>query len=122
MVGLYSHARFRINEQSVDKSRKRIKNDKPKPSWANYAHVWLGRSLLIAGIVNGGLGLQLTADSTQGQKLIYIMFAVVMGMVYLTTILVWIMESRRKAATLSRRQKGVPNPQDVPLHSIKTYD
>ncbi|KAF3197152.1 hypothetical protein TWF192_007599 [Orbilia oligospora] len=36
---------------------------KGKRTWLSYAHIWLGRSAIIMGIVNGGLGLPLAKAS-----------------------------------------------------------
>jgi hypothetical protein len=116
MVGLYSHTQFRINEQTR-RRRSSGNSDKPRPCWANYVHIWLGRFLLIAGIINGGLGLQLAADASQGQKFIYIIIVMVAASVYLSTIFIQVAESRRKTA-LRRRQQGEMNSQDVPLQFI----
>ncbi|KAF4213538.1 hypothetical protein CNMCM8980_007796 [Aspergillus fumigatiaffinis] len=48
-------------------------------------HVWMGRVLIILGIVNGGLGLQL-ADNTHGGKIAYGVVAGVCGAMYLAWV------------------------------------
>jgi hypothetical protein len=45
----------------------------------SHIHIWLGRSTLICGAVNGGLGLQLAANSKHGE----IAWGVVAGVVAL---------------------------------------
>ena len=46
--------------------------------WA-IAHVWYGRALLLLGAINGGLGLQLSANTTSGE----IAYGVIAGVVFL---------------------------------------
>lgn len=48
-------------------------------------HVWLGRILIILGMVNGGLGLRL-ADNTHGGKIAYGVVAGVCGAMYLAWV------------------------------------
>ena len=53
-----------------------------RPTSWTVLHVWLGRLLITLGIINGGLGLRLSADTTNGE-IIYGVFA---GLVWL----VWV--------------------------------
>ncbi|EPS40423.1 hypothetical protein H072_5730 [Dactylellina haptotyla CBS 200.50] len=55
---------------------------KRKRTWLSYCHIWLGRSAIIMGIVNGGLGLPL-ADASLPPKAIYAGCAAIVGAVYL---------------------------------------
>ncbi|XXG98798.1 hypothetical protein Hte_005128 [Hypoxylon texense] len=48
---------------------------------ASYAHIWYGRALLIMGVVNGGLGLQL-ASAPRRFVIVYAVLAGVMFLVY----------------------------------------
>jgi hypothetical protein len=48
-------------------------------------HVWLGRILILLGMVNGGLGLRL-ADNTHGGKIAYGVVAGVCGTMYLAWV------------------------------------
>lgn len=45
-----------------------------------HAHIWLGRIIITMGMINGGLGLQLTGVSTGS----YIAYGVVVGLFWLT--------------------------------------
>ncbi|KAF7125598.1 hypothetical protein CNMCM5793_001837 [Aspergillus hiratsukae] len=49
-------------------------------------HVWLGRILIVLGMVNGGLGLKL-ADNTHGVKIAYAVVAGVCGGMYLVWVI-----------------------------------
>ncbi|GFG22425.1 hypothetical protein IFM61606_02285 [Aspergillus udagawae] len=49
-------------------------------------HVWLGRILIVLGMVNGGLGLRL-ADNTHGGKIAYVVVAGVCGAMYLAWVI-----------------------------------
>ncbi|GIK00070.1 hypothetical protein Aspvir_004085 [Aspergillus viridinutans] len=58
---------------------------KKTPSALVPVHVWLGRILIILGMVNGGLGLRL-ADNTHGGKIVYAVVAGVCGAMYLAWV------------------------------------
>ena len=51
--------------------------------WA-WGHIWFGRTLLILGAINGGLGLQLSANTIKGE----IAYGVIAGVVFLFYLLV----------------------------------
>ena len=55
-----------------------FKRDK-KRNIFSYGHIWLGRCVIILGIINGGLGLQLAGDSTGGK----IAYGVASGVIFL---------------------------------------
>ncbi|KAF3940092.1 hypothetical protein ABW19_dt0203289 [Dactylella cylindrospora] len=55
---------------------------KRKRTWLSYAHIWVGRTAIIMGIVNGGLGLPL-AGSTTPTTAIYAGCAGIVAAVYL---------------------------------------
>ncbi|KAI9788264.1 MAG: hypothetical protein M1816_007030 [Peltula sp. TS41687] len=59
-------------------------------------HVWYGRGLIILGVINGGLGLQL-ADNTEGGKIAYGVVAGVMFCVYLVIVALFMSRKRRAA-------------------------
>lgn len=52
----------------------------------SHVHVWYGRAVMILGIVNGGLGLQL-ASSGNAFKYAYIIVAAVVGAMYIGVVL-----------------------------------
>jgi hypothetical protein len=45
------------------------------PNAATYPHIWWGRAIVTLGIINGGLGFELTANTTEGE----ILYGVVSG-------------------------------------------
>ncbi|KAK6353196.1 hypothetical protein TWF696_005181 [Orbilia brochopaga] len=55
---------------------------KRKRTWLSYGHIWLGRTAIIMGIVNGGLGLPI-ANATLPPKAIYAGAAAIVFAVYL---------------------------------------
>lgn len=51
-----------------------------------HIHIWLGRILILLGIVNGGLGLQLAANASKRQLIAYGVVSGIMGVVYILTV------------------------------------
>lgn len=71
----------------------------------SHLHLWNGRVLVILGIVNGGLGLQL-AGANDTQKLAYTIVAAVLGGAWI--ILSLLGEARRaKGRDVFGRERGV---------------
>ncbi|KAG0632662.1 hypothetical protein HOY80DRAFT_914390 [Tuber brumale] len=67
-----------------------------KRSLWSYAHVWHGRFVIVAGIVNGGIGLALPrTDAPQGAVVAYSVVAGVVGVGYL--VFYFLKERRREA-------------------------
>jgi len=60
--------------------------------WA-VAHVWFGRALIILGVINGGLGLQLSANTTSGM-IAYGVIAGVVFLIYLAVVAITSIRSR----------------------------
>jgi hypothetical protein len=58
-----------------------------KKTVLGYVHVWVGRALLVVGLVNGGFGLKL-ADEGSGGKIAYAVLAAFVALVY-GSVLVW---------------------------------
>ena len=73
-LGAWAHAKFRA---------------KGRGGWMSLTHMWLGRTLLALGMINGGIGLML-ADNTTGGKIAYGVVAGVMGSVYIAVVVWWI--------------------------------
>ena len=61
-------------------------------------HIWYGRLLILLGIINGGLGLQLAANTTAGE-IIYGSVAGIMLLIYLVAALWWYVHVRRARET-----------------------
>lgn len=68
--------------------------------WQTGVHRWLGRVVLVAGVVNGGLGLAL-ADNTTGGRVAYGVVAGVMGLLCLS-LTGWKVHLRHRAANRRR--------------------
>ena len=60
------------------------RRDKRRTKWA-LSHVWLGRSLLTLGVINGGLGLQLS-ENTRGGKIAYGVVAAIIFLLYVAVV------------------------------------
>ena len=59
-------------------------------SWG-LTHVWVGRGIIVLGMINGGLGLQLANNSTKGE----IAYGVIAGVVFVLYIGVILIGDRR---------------------------
>ena len=62
----------------------------------SHIHIWYGRALMILGIVNGGLGLQLAGTAT-GYVIAYSVVAGVMFLGYLGAVGFGMMKRRRRS-------------------------
>lgn len=82
-----------------------------KRTAASYLHIWYGRALLVLGIVNGGIGLQLTRAET-AYTVGYILVCVVATTGYAASMF-W------KASKSTRREKGFGL--SVSLRSLDRY-
>lgn len=83
-----------------------FKRTSKRTFWAT-VHVWLGRALILLGIINGGLGLQLSDNTTAGE----IAYGVIAGVVFLIYIAVIVVMGRKKnsngfATGFGRRNRG----------------
>jgi len=72
VLGLWHHLQFRKTG-----SRGSI-------SWT---HIWYGRALMVLAVVNGGLGLQLAANTINGE-IVYGVLAGVIGLAYILLVVV----------------------------------
>jgi hypothetical protein len=59
------------------------------------SHIWTGRSLIILGMINGGLGLQLTGNTTGGE-IAYGVIAGVVGVTYIAVVVLSVIKNRGK--------------------------
>lgn len=81
-----------------------------------YVHIWLGRFLIVAGMVAGGLGLRLAGHSPfanhQNAKVIaYSVGAAIMFILYLIFV---ILGERRRSKSITQQRQGV-DYNEVPL-------
>jgi len=67
----------------------------------SYTHIWYGRILMACGIINGGLGLKLAANTKKGE-IAYGVVAGVVGVVYVVLVGV----KRKGGPTAEARQPG----------------
>lgn len=61
----------------------------------SYGHIWYGRGIMIVGIANGGIGLQLSGAST-GLIVAYAVLSVLVSAVYAAGAVRKIVQGRRK--------------------------
>ena len=59
-------------------------------------HIWYGRILIVLGIINGGLGVQLAANWTNGQMAVYVVVACIVGAAYFVVLGWWCWVKRRE--------------------------
>ena len=69
--------------------------------WA-VTHVWWGRLILTAGIINGGLGLMLSGNTVKGE----IAYGVIAGVVWLTWMAVAVWGQLRSRGTSGTGETG----------------
>ncbi|PLB50662.1 hypothetical protein P170DRAFT_445933 [Aspergillus steynii IBT 23096] len=86
-IGLIHHFRFRKTQ---------------KPGKWTRLHVWYGRVLILLGIINGGLGLELAANTTGGE----IAYGVVGGIFGAGLLLVAILVETKKLPFWKERNAG----------------
>jgi hypothetical protein len=71
------------------------------------AHVWYGRALIAAGILNGGLGLLLAANARPALRAVYAAVAALVAGAYLAAQLWWRKKVRaRVVARALEREEG----------------
>ncbi len=66
----------------------------------SYVHIWVGRIAITLGMINGGLGLKLAANSREG-AIAYGVIAAIMWLVWVAAMVVG--EMRRKKATTGQK-------------------
>jgi hypothetical protein len=66
-----------------------------RPNAATYPHVWWGRAVITLGIINGGLGLQLANNTTNG-KIAYAIVAAFMWLLWMTVIVIAYFKSSKR--------------------------
>lgn len=73
----------------------------------SHVHIWYGRALLLVGIVDGGLGLQLSGNTRGSFLIAYCVVASIMVVGYLASIAFGHVRRRNKA----KREAGTPKPE-----------
>lgn len=71
-------------------------------------HVWFGRSMIILGIINGGLGLQMAGDTHLDRTIAYIAIAAIVGALYGLALIwdVWRVKGVKNIIALPDRKDG----------------
>ncbi|KAF1931202.1 iron reductase domain protein [Didymella exigua CBS 183.55] len=81
----------------------------------SYGHIWTGRTAIILGMINGGLGLELAGTETR-YVIAYSVVAGVIGLAYLVAIVYGeIARSRRTSVAGSQHEKIHPSPERSPV-------
>ncbi|RMZ69855.1 integral membrane [Pyrenophora seminiperda CCB06] len=76
----------------------------------SYAHVWLGRSAIALGIINGGLGLRLAngrGNSSEAGRIVYGVVAGVMGVAWIAAMVIGETRRKKNAAAADNRPKAM---------------
>lgn len=82
---------------------------KPGRTVPGYVHLWLGRTLIVLGMINGGLGLRLAASPFENQQpkiIAYAVGAAIMGILYIAFAILG--ERRRVNERKTQDQSAVP--------------
>ena len=85
-----------------------------------YPHVWLGRILLLVGIINGGLGFHF-AESFGGPqppawpKIVYGVIATVVFILYVAIVVVWLEIGRDSQALRANASEA-----EIELHDVES--
>lgn len=74
-------------------------------------HIWFGRVLIILGLVNGGTGLDLAANSPGGEK-VYGSLAGVVGILYIGLLLSWHLTRARSNTKMGSPDAGESGEMD----------
>ncbi|KAG7411369.1 hypothetical protein Forpe1208_v009701 [Fusarium oxysporum f. sp. rapae] len=88
-----------VETGSYDDGRHGSRTDRPAAD-SGHAHIWFGRVLMILGIINGGLGLQL-AGSPQCYVIPYSAIAGIAAVLYIIGIFVGGMRKTTRAKQMS---------------------
>lgn len=108
--GLIQHATYKRRAAAV-KAGKATKL--PGRTVAGYAHLWLGRGLIVLGMINGGLGLRLAARSPyetnkQAKAIAYGVGAGVMFLLYVAFVVSGEIRRSRARQEVRTAQQNVP--------------
>ncbi|CAI6095816.1 unnamed protein product [Clonostachys chloroleuca] len=84
----------------------------------SHVHIWYGRALIIIGIVNGGLGLQLTGNTSGRYMIAYCVVAAVVFAAYIGSIGFGFLKRRRQDGGAEGRRKKSDSP---PVSQTREY-
>lgn len=117
VLGSVHHKLFkkRLAANSERKALEGGADEKPRTT-PGFMHVWLGRALLVLGIVNGGLGIRLAArtrfQSQETTTSAAIGYGVGAGVMFLAYVLSAVLFARRKG-----REEAVEDDDGLPSYS-----
>jgi hypothetical protein len=80
-------------------------------------HTWLGRALITAGIVNGGLGFAWSASSGMAPRIAYGVVAAVVGVGYVCVNFGWV--QRRKTRVRQHEERGVDGEMEMEMDGLR---
>ena len=75
----------------------------------SHAHIWYGRALMIIGIVNGGLGLELAGKTSGAWLIAYCVVASVVVAAYIASIVFGLTKKRRTDPVKEKSSSGGEN-------------
>jgi hypothetical protein len=94
----------------------RFKEYARRTGWSQ-AHVWLGRTIITLGIINGGLGFKL-ANNTRIGPIVYGVIAGIMWVIYVFAIFV----GERRRAAIAPPPKYNEGSREVYAHTSEEYE
>lgn len=91
----------RLFKKRVEKMKAGKSGPAPGRTIPGHLHLWLGRFLIVLGIVNGGLGIQLAGrtpfQSDQSTRTAGIVYGVVAGIMFLAYLIIVVLFEKNKA-------------------------
>ena len=101
-----------IFKRRLIKYKKGVPTKKPGRTTVARAHLWLGRTIILLGVINGGLGIRLaagtpfqTASTTRKAEIAY---GILAGLMFLLFAGVSILFEHRRAARIRSKRAGQP--------------
>lgn len=89
-----------------------------KRTGISHTHIWFGRIIMVLAIINGGLGLQLAANSTGGE----IAYGVIAGVVMLAyAIIVVVKRKETETRWLWKKESGESMAQQRHIETSVAY-
>lgn len=83
-------------------------------SFSSYSHIWIGRTAILLGMINGGLGMQLAGVSNT-YIIVYSVFAGVLGAAYLGAIVYGEATRKKKHTTTTTGHELLSNKEASPV-------
>lgn len=86
----------------------------------SYVHLWHGRIAILLGIVNGGLGIRLAGDASNGQVIAYGVIGALVGVVYIACAVFGEMRRRKKQPpTYEKSERAQERDQRRQSHQLR---